>query len=243
VFTYYRPAGNRFAVVKADGEISRKSDGDTKLACAKLTVEAELTLPEFIQRAVDYVFAHAKSEDTEHATSERGAASSTGALGAASSTRHYGAASSTGARGAASSTGEYGAASSTGDYGAASSTGYQGAASSTGDYGAASSTGAYGAASSTGYQGAASSTGARGAASSTGTRGAASSTGAHAVAMACGHDGRAMAAESGAIVLVNRDPKSWAIRHIRASKVGENGIKAGVWYVLSDDGEFVEVSA
>ena len=32
-----------------------------------------------------------------------------------------------------------------------------------------------------------------------------------------------------------------AIVHIRASKVGENGIKAGVWYSLSQDGEFAEV--
>ena len=119
---------------------------------------------------------------------------------------------------------EYGAASSTGDYGAASSTGYRGAASSTGDYGAASSTGDYGAASSTGY------------------RGAASSTGKHAVAMVCGYGGRAMAAETGAIVLVYRNDDGDLI-HIRASKVGDNGIKPGVWYQLDAAGEFVEVAA
>ncbi len=112
-------------------------------------------------------------------------------------------------------------ASSTGDYGAASSTGTRGAASSTGDYGAASSTGTRGAASSTGYQG------------------AASSTGKHAVAMSAGPEGRAMASETGAIVLVHRNEDD-EITHIRASKVGENGIKAGVWYQLDANGEFVE---
>ena len=114
--------------------------------------------------------------------------------------------------------------------GAASSTGYQGAASSTGDYGAASSTGSRGAASSTGDYGAA---------SSTGSRGAASSTGKHSVAMACGYEGRAMAGDTGAIVLVHRNDDGDLI-HIRASKVGDNGIKPGVWYQLDAAGEFVE---
>ena len=113
-------------------------------------------------------------------------------------------------------------------------------ASSTGDYGAASSTGDYGAASSTGIRGAASSTGYQGAASSTGSLGAASSTGAHSVAMACGREGRAMAGKTGAIVLVHRDDDG-EIVHIRASKVGENGIKPNVWYELDADGQFVEV--
>ncbi len=112
----------------------------------------------------------------------------------------------------------------------ASSTGIRGAASSTGIRGAASSTGDYGAASSTGYQGAA---------SSTGYQGAASSTGKYSVAMACGPDGRAMAGESGAIVLCHRGDNG-EILHIRASKVGENGVRAGVWYMLDKDGRFVE---
>jgi hypothetical protein len=59
--------------------------------------------------------------------------------------------------------------------------------------------------------------------------------------MACGFDGRAMADETGAIVLVNR-ANNGSIRHIRASKVGDNGIQARVWYSLSDNGEFVAMS-
>jgi hypothetical protein len=59
--------------------------------------------------------------------------------------------------------------------------------------------------------------------------------------MATGFYGRAMAGDTAAIVLVNRADDG-AIRHIRASKVGENGIEAGKWYSLSDTGEFVEVS-
>ena len=82
----------------------------------------------------------------------------------------------------------------------------------------------------------------RGAASSTGYGGAASSTGKHAVAMACGYEGRAMAGETGAIVLAHRNDDGVLV-HIRASKVGENGIKAGAWYQLNVDGQFVECAA
>ena len=86
----------------------------------------------------------------------------------------------------------------------------------------------------------ASSTGYQGAASSTGVRGAASSTGKHSVALAAGYGSRAMAAETGAIVCVyNND--SGELIHIRASKVGDNGIKPNTWYSLDESGEFVEV--
>ena len=118
----------------------------------------------------------------------------------------------------------------------------QGAASATGDYGAASATGDYGAASATGYQGAASATGVRGAASATGYQGAASATGGYSVALGAGFQGKAMAAETGAIVLVYRNTDDEII-HIRASKVGENGIKPNVWYSLDEEGEYVEAEA
>ena len=91
-------------------------------------------------------------------------------------------------------------------------------------------------------RGAASSTGDYGAASSMGYQGAASSTGKHAVAMASGYEGRAMAGETGAIFLVRRGD-SYAITHVFASKVGENGIRAGVWYSLGADGKPVEVAS
>ena len=76
-------------------------------------------------------------------------------------------------------------------------------------------------------------------ASSTGYRGAASSTGKHSVAMSSGYAGKAMAGESGAIVLVHRN-NDGEITSIRASKVGDNGVKPGVWYSLDENGEFVE---
>jgi hypothetical protein len=133
-------------------------------------------------------------------------------------------------------------ASATGYQGAASATGNWGAASATGDRGAASATGNWGAASATGNWGAASATGNQGAASATGNQGAASATGENSVSMAAGFFGKAMGEQGCAIVLVNRFDDG-LIRHIRASKVGENGIKPGVFYILDDAGEFVEVAS
>jgi hypothetical protein len=127
VFKYYPPGTSRYAEVEQAGEIARDGS-DSKIASARLTVTVEISLHEMITRAVKWVFDRAKPEDTEHATGDRGAASSTGDQGAASSTGYRGAASSTGDQGAASSTGYRGAASSTGDRGAASSTGCRGAA-------------------------------------------------------------------------------------------------------------------
>ena len=53
--------------------------------------------------------------------------------------------------------------------------------------------------------------------------------------------GMAKAGQDGAIVLCNHD-SDYNIRHIRASKVGENGVKPDTWYVLDDNGEFKEVA-
>ena len=47
--------------------------------------------------------------------------------------------------------------------------------------------------------------------------------------------------KDGAMVLCNHDA-DFNIRHIRASKVGENGVKPDVWYVLNDNGEFKEAT-
>ena len=257
VFGYYAPGDSRYCEVEASGTIARDYS-DTKVASAEITIRAELKLPDLIDRAIKRLLANIEDSKKEHSTGDRSAASSTGYQSAASSTGHQSAASSrgdrsaasstgyqsaassTGHQSAASSTGDRSAASSTGDRSAASSTGHQSAASSTGCQSAASSTGYQSAASSTGHQSAASSTGYESAASSTGHRSAAEASGKHVVACGLGSETRARASKTGAIVLCNRDPYSGAIRHIRASKVGENGIKPDVWYSLDDNGEFVE---
>ena len=69
----------------------------------------------------------------------------------------------------------------------------------------------------------------------------AATTGEHAVAAALGIEGKAKAGISGAIVLCYRNDEGHLI-HIRASKVGENGIKPDAWYSLDENGEFIETA-
>ena len=98
VFGHYPPAGSRYTEAQQSGALSR-SDGDSKVASARITIGVELHLHGLIQRAVKWVFDGAKPEEGSQATGVQGAASSTGSQGAASSTGNYGAASSTGYQG------------------------------------------------------------------------------------------------------------------------------------------------
>ncbi|KSD80014.1 DUF7666 domain-containing protein [Pseudomonas aeruginosa] len=236
VFGYYAPGESRFAIVKASGQLSRHDD-DSKIASATLVVEAEISMPTMISRAIDWIMSKVDKSIGQTVVGET--ASNTGYRSAASNTGYRSAASNTGYQSAASNTGYRSAASNTGDYSAASNTGYQSAASNTGDYSAASNTGYQSAASNTGYRSAASNTGYQSAASNTGYRSAAEVSGKESVAASLGIEGRARASAGSAIVLCHRDDEGRLI-HIRASKVGENGVEPDTWYQLNAEGEFVE---
>ena len=120
-----------------------------------------------------------------------------------------------------------------------SNTGHRSAATNTGDQSAATNTGDQSAATNTGYRSAATNTGDQSAATNTGDSSAAEVTGAHSIAAALGYSSKAKAGESGAIVCVYRNG-GYELIHIRASKVGDNGIEAGKWYTLDENGEFIE---
>ncbi|RZO04507.1 hypothetical protein EVV10_00030 [Pseudomonas aeruginosa] len=164
VFGYYAPGDSRFAIVKASGQLSRHDD-DSKIASATLVVEAEISMPTMISRAIDWIMARLDNSVEQTVVGDT-----------------------------ASNTGDYSAASNTGDYSAASNTG---------DYSAA------------------------------------EVSGKESVAASLGIEGRARASAGSAIVLCHRDDEGHLI-HIRASKVGENGVKPDTWYQLSAEGEFVE---
>ncbi|HGF8971688.1 TPA: hypothetical protein ACJCXU_003192 [Yersinia enterocolitica] len=195
VFGYYSPANSRYAVTESFGTIDREEDGDTKIASASITITAELTLPQFIQSGIDWIWSKVDKSLEQQIM-----------------------------------TGDWSAATNTGYQSAATNTGYQSAATNTGDRSAATNTGNRSAATNTGYQSAA---------TNTGDRSAAEVSGSQSVAASFGEDGKAKSSESGAIVLCYRNDDGEII-HIRASKVGENGIKPDVWYSLNEDGEFEE---
>ncbi|EAS8652185.1 hypothetical protein ABXO99_000506 [Salmonella enterica] len=258
VFSYYPPAESRYAETISFGVIDREEIGDTKIASASITIKAELTLPQFIQRGIEWIWSKIdKSLEQQIMTGDwsaatntgnwsaatntgnQSAATNTGYQSAATNTGNQSAATNTGNRSAATNTGDWSAATNTGDWSAATNTGYQSAATNTGNRSAATNTGDWSAATNTGYQSAATNTGNQSAATNTGDRSAAEVSGSQSVAASLGIEGKARASEGGAIVLCYRDEDGELI-HIRASKVGENGIMPDIWYQLNEDGEFVE---
>ncbi|EAU0752411.1 hypothetical protein DLF99_17110 [Salmonella enterica] len=231
VFSYYPPAESRYAETISFGVIDREEEGDTKIASASITIKSELTLPQFIQRGIEWIWSKIdKSLEQQIMTGNRSAATNTGNRSAATNTGDWSAATNTGYQSAATNTGYQSAATNTGNRSAATNTGYQSAATNTGNRSAATNTGYRSAATNTGYQSAA---------TNTGDLSAAEVSGSQSVAASLGIEGKARASEGGAIVLCYRDEDGELI-HIRASKVGENGIMPDIWYQLNEDGEFVE---
>ncbi|EBT5362084.1 hypothetical protein CLK25_06935 [Salmonella enterica] len=195
VFSYYPPAESRYAETISFGITDSEEGGDTKIASSSITIKDELTLPQFIQRGIEWIWSKIdKSLEQQIMTGNQSAATNTGNRSAATNTGDWSAATNTGDRSAATNTG---------DRSAATNTGYQSAATNTGDCSAA------------------------------------EVSGSQSVAASLGIEGKARASEGGAIVLCYRDEDGELI-HIRASKVGENGIMPNTWYQLDKDGEFVE---
>ncbi|EDF4923639.1 hypothetical protein GB666_05585 [Salmonella enterica] len=158
VLSYYPPAESRYAETISFGVTDREEEGDTKIASASITIKAELTLPQFIQRGIEWIWSKIDKSLEQQIMC-----------------------------------GNWSAATNTGNWSAA---------------------------------------------TNTGNRSAAEVSGSQSVAAAFGIEGKARASEGGAIVLCYRDEDGELI-HIRASKVGENGIMPNTWYQLNEDGEFV----
>ena len=249
VLSYYSPAVSKFAVVKMSGETSKDSD-DTKIASAKITIETEINLPEMVKKAVEWIkgkvdWDAAKVSNTGDLsvatnTGYRSAATNTGDWSVATNTSSRSAATDTGNRSVATNTGNRSVATNTGDWSVATNTGDLSVATNTGDWSVATNTGNRSVATNTGYQSVATNTGDWSVATNTGNRSVAEVSGEQSIAVALGWQSKAKASIDGAIVCVYRNDNGELI-HIKASKVGENNIKADTWYTLDEIGEFVEV--
>jgi hypothetical protein len=214
VWEYYSLTGedgsiSRYALVEQSGKTDRNGN---KVASASITIKAEISLPDFIRRGVEYILAQVNWKDAKESnTGDRSAATNAGDQSAATNTGYRSAATNTGYRSAATNTGYQSAATNAGDQSAATNTGDRSAATNTGD---------------------------RSAATNTGYQSAATVDGKHSVAVATGIDGRAKACATSGIVLSYRDPDNeYAIKHLFAAMVGERGIKADTWYTLNSEGE------
>ena len=249
VFSYYNPSESKFAVVKMSGKISKGTD-DSKIASAKITVDAEINIYEMAQKAVEWIkgkidWGKAKKSNTGYKsaatnTGKQSAATNTGKQSAATNTGKQSAATNTGYKSVATNTGYWSVATNTGKQSVATNTGYKSVATNTGEQSVATNTGKQSAATNTGYKSVATNTGNWSVATNTGEQSVAEVSGKQSIAVALGWQSKAKASINGAIVCVYRNHDGELI-HIKASKVGENNIKADTWYTLDKFGEFVEV--
>ncbi|EDR4902094.1 hypothetical protein QJ482_00435 [Salmonella enterica] len=124
VFSYYPPAESRYAETISFGVTDREEEGDTKIASASITIKAELTLPQFIQRGIEWIWSKIdKSLEQQIMSGNWSAATNTGNCSAATNTGNCSAATNTGNWSAATNTGNWSAATNTGDWSAATNTG------------------------------------------------------------------------------------------------------------------------
>ena len=114
VFSYYPPSAengiNRYCVVEGGGSIDKDSD-DTKIACSKLHISAEIGLKGLVEAGIKFILDKVNWKDCKESnTGYQSAATNTGYRSAATNTGNYSAATNTGYQSAATNTGNYSAA-------------------------------------------------------------------------------------------------------------------------------------
>ena len=118
VLGYYPPStekgSSRYCIVKGSGNIDRDGD-DSKVACSKLHISAEIGLKGIIEAGVKFILDKVNWKDNKESnTGYQSAATNTGNQSAATNTGNQSAATNTGYRSAATNTGNYSAAEVTG---------------------------------------------------------------------------------------------------------------------------------
>ena len=222
VLAYYDiSSGSKYALVKASGEISKDDDSDTKIASSKITIEVELNIHELLKSGFEWVmnkiFAKHKRALTDQSTAATSGDQSTAATSGSWST--------------AATSGDQSTAATSGDRSTAATSGYRSTAATSGSWSTAATSG---------YRSTAATSGDRSTAATSGDRSTAIASGKNSVAIAFGSGAKSKAVDGSAIVCCYFD--SGELIHIRASKVGKNGIKPDTWYILNEDGEFIEVN-
>jgi hypothetical protein len=238
VFGYYPPASSRYCEVEGTGKIGRDND-DSKVACSKMKVKAEIGLIELIKAGIKFILDRVDWKNASEFNS--------GYRSVATNTKHSSAAINSGPQSVAINTGDQSAATNarlqsaainTGSRSAAISNGYQSVATNTGLYSVATNTGLYSVATNTGPQSVATNTGDRSAAINIGIWSAAIVEGQESVAVAIGYKNKAKGALGCWLVLAEWDDEEKHIIDVQCRKVDGENIKADTWYQLID-GEFV----
>ncbi|ECG4530649.1 hypothetical protein E0I76_24340, partial [Salmonella enterica subsp. enterica serovar Kentucky] len=120
VFSYYPPAESRYAETISFGITDSEEGGDTKIASSSITIKDELTLPQFIQRGIEWIWSKIDKSLEQQIMC--------GSWSAATNTGNRSAATNTGYQSAATNTGDWSAAEVSGSQSVAASLGIEGKA-------------------------------------------------------------------------------------------------------------------
>ena len=131
VWTYYPPSDSRFAKVEGMGKTDKNGE-DSKVACTKLHVGAEISLNAFVNAGVKFILDRVTPEKKETNTGYQSASTNTGNWSASTNTGNWSAATNTGDRSAATNTGYQSASTNTGNWSAATVEGKESIAMATG---------------------------------------------------------------------------------------------------------------
>ena len=214
VLAYYDiSSGSKYAIVKASGEISRNDNRDTKIASSKITIEVELNIHELLKAGFEWVMNKIFAKHKQALNDQSTAAAS----------------------------GNQSTAATSGDQSTAATSGNQSTAATSGNQSTAATSGYLSTAATSGYLSTAATSGNQSTAATSGNLSTAIASGKNSVAIAFGSEAKSKAVDGSAIVCCYFD-NSGELIHIRASKVGKNGIKPDTWYTLNEDGEFIEVN-
>jgi len=270
VLNYYPLIGddgrlNRFATVKASGSISRHGD-DSKIASAKLTIEAELSIPSFIKSAIKFI-SDACSSDAPAASGDSSKLAASGHYSKLAASGDYSQLAASGDSSQLAASGDSSQLAASGHSSQLAASGHSSKLAASGHYSKLAASGDYSklaasgdssqlAASGYSSQLAASGHSSQLAASGDSSKLAASghysklaASGDYSQLAASGDSSLACAAalsctasvgKNGCIVLT-RWVESEKRYRVSVAYEGENGIKDGVFYQLDDNGNFVEV--
>ena len=131
VWSYYGPAdGNRFFRVTLGGELARHGD-DSKIAAGRITLDAELRLPDMVNDAVKWVIAATKGKkDNDKDSAQIGSSGDSAKIGSSGYSAQIG---SSGDSAKIGSSGDSAQIGSSGDYAKIGSSGYSAQIGSSGD--------------------------------------------------------------------------------------------------------------
>ena len=243
VWSYYGVFDSRYAIVELSGK-KDKNDGDSKIAAAKIEIKAELTLPEFINKAVEWVIDYCKKKDdgdrVKASSGDYARIGSSGHSARIGSSGDYARIGSSGHSAQIGSSGYYAQIGSSGYSAQIGSSGHSAQIGSSGYYAQIGSSGYYAQIGSSGYSAQIGSSGHSARIGSSGYYARINATGEDSVIASAGYNTEFNAAEGTWVSIAEFNDNGKCIGFVTGC-VGKDGIKPNTTY-KAKDGKFVEVT-